>query len=125
MEAELLKRNGPVTTSTSGSATGSNNSTCVTVRKNGAHSPLVPVNGKLVFSLKQKSRLATNVLKMGEDDEEDDEGGDDPGRQSKKQKTAKQASSIAAVPAEPKDEGIGCCPPLVPKLDVDLCGCRF
>eukprot|EP00246_Nothoceros_aenigmaticus_P004051 TRINITY_DN15357_c0_g1_i1.p1 TRINITY_DN15357_c0_g1~~TRINITY_DN15357_c0_g1_i1.p1 ORF type:complete len:497 (+),score=97.61 TRINITY_DN15357_c0_g1_i1:249-1739(+) len=103
MEAELLKRDGSTSTSGSPRDAGSTSGERVSGRKGGAQSSLTPVNGKLVFSLKQKSRLAANALKLGEDDEDEGEGGEDPGRQSKKQKTVKSSSS-AAVTLEAKDE---------------------
>lgn len=57
------------------------------VSKAGQKAP-VATNGKLAFSLKQKSRLAVNALKLGgEDDDDGEDGQGDSDRRSKKQKS--------------------------------------
>ncbi|CAM6091525.1 unnamed protein product [Calypogeia fissa] len=65
-------------------------------------------NGKLAFSLKQKSRLSANALKLGgEEDEEGEEGGqgDSDRRSSKKQKSDKAGSqSEPGIVAPPDPE---------------------
>lgn len=57
-------------------------------------------NGKLAFSLKQKSKLAVAPIKLGED--EDDENDADAQRQSKKART--ETAPRSRTP-EPKDSG--------------------
>ena len=57
-------------------------------------------NGKLAFSLKQKSKLAVNPIKLGED--EDDENEADIQRQSKRSRT--EIPPRSQTP-EPKDSG--------------------
>lgn len=63
-------------------------------------------NGKLAFSLKQKSRLAVNAIKLGEDEDEEEDG--DAQRQAKKVKTesaskGKSPEPKESVPAPPAD----------------------
>lgn len=58
-------------------------------------------NGKLAFSLKQKSKLAVNPLKLGED--EDDENDADAHRQHKRSRTETAPRSVTP---EPKDSGM-------------------
>lgn len=58
-------------------------------------------NGKLAFSLKQKSKLAVNPIKLGED--EDDEGDADAHRQAKRSRTETAPRSVTP---EAKDSGM-------------------
>lgn len=57
-------------------------------------------NGKLAFSLKQKSKLAVNAIKLGEDD--DDDGEAEADRRVKKARTEILPSSVSP---EPKESG--------------------
>jgi len=72
--------------------------------KGGALSPSVSKgslpNGKLAFSLKQKSKLAVNPIKLGED--EDDEDDADAHRQAKRSRIETAPRSVTP---EPKDSG--------------------
>ncbi|KAG6543646.1 hypothetical protein Mapa_014829 [Marchantia paleacea] len=66
----------------------------------------ISANGKLAFSLKQKSRLAVNAIKLGGDDDEDTEEGLIE-RRAKKLKSER----ITGLPGLTPEQDKGFCPP--------------
>uniref|UniRef100_A0A7I4E6L1 SURP and G-patch domain-containing protein 1-like protein n=1 Tax=Physcomitrium patens TaxID=3218 RepID=A0A7I4E6L1_PHYPA len=93
-------RTGPVVLMTTKTPKVSSNSKGAGASQSGTVSKGCLPNGKLAFSLKQKSRLAVNAIKFGEDDDEEDD--EDTQRQAKRSKTRITSKSISP---EPKDFG--------------------
>nr|PNR51514.1 hypothetical protein PHYPA_010701 [Physcomitrium patens] len=91
-------RTGPVVLMTTKTPKVSSNSKGAGASQSGTVSKGCLPNGKLAFSLKQKSRLAVNAIKFGEDDDEEDD--EDTQRQAKRSKTRITSKSISP---EPKD----------------------
>lgn len=93
-------RTSPLVSMTIKSSRPSSNSKGAAPSRSGSISKGSLPNGKLAFSLKQKSKLAVNPIKLGED--EDDGNHADAHRQSKRSRT--DTAPRTSTP-EPKDSG--------------------